>query len=47
MKMKHCAKCGKVKPAEEFNRRQTSKDGKQSYCRSCQRGYNEEHEPIV
>lgn len=46
MKMKHCSKCGKIKPAEEFNRRSSSKDGKQSYCRACQHGYNEDYEPI-
>lgn len=46
-KVKHCVKCGKIKPAEEFNRRTTSKDGRQSYCRACQHGYNIEHEPEV
>ena len=46
-KLKHCAKCGKLKPAEEFNRRQSAKDGRQSYCRACQHGYNIEHEPEV
>ena len=47
MKMKHCAKCGKIKPITEFNRRQRSKDGKQSYCRACQHGYNEDYEPLL
>lgn len=47
MKMKHCAKCGKTKPAEQFNRRSSGKDGMQSYCRACQHGYNEEREPFV
>lgn len=47
MKLKHCQKCGNLKPVEQFNRRTSAKDGKQSYCRNCQRGYNIEHEPIM
>ena len=47
MKYKLCKHCKKVKPAEDFNRRSSAKDGKQSYCRSCQRGYNIEHEPVM
>lgn len=47
MKVKKCSKCGKIKPYESFNRRSDTKDGKQSYCRACQHGYIEEHEPIL
>src|SRR5215471_7586861 len=34
--MKQCSKCGEKKPLREFNNRQASRDGKQSYCRLCQ-----------
>jgi hypothetical protein len=34
--MKRCSKCGEKKPFSEFNNRQSSRDGKQSYCRLCQ-----------
>ena len=47
MKLKHCQKCGKLKPVEEFNRRTSAKDGLQSYCRACQRGYSLEHEEVT
>src|SRR5437870_5962104 len=33
---KQCARCGREKPVPDFNHRQRSKDGKQSYCRDCQ-----------
>lgn len=39
MKYKHCPKCRKIKPAEEFNRRY---DGLQPYCRECNRKYPKE-----
>lgn len=47
MRVKACPHCKKVKPVEEFNRRASSKDGRQSWCRACQHGYNIEHEPIM
>jgi hypothetical protein len=34
--MKRCAKCGEKKSLIDFNNRQSSRDGKQSYCRLCQ-----------
>jgi hypothetical protein len=34
--MKRCAKCGEKKLLSDFNNRQSSRDGKQSYCRLCQ-----------
>lgn len=46
MRVKPCPHCKKVKPVEEFNRRSSSKDGRQSWCRACQHGYNEKYEPI-
>lgn len=47
MKLKHCIKCGRLKQVDQFNCRLAAKDGKQSYCRACQHGYNIEHEPQV
>jgi hypothetical protein len=35
MTLKRCPRCGKVKPADQFYRRQRSRLS--SYCRSCQR----------
>ena len=32
---KRCTKCGEVKPISEFYRRAASKDGFQTYCKSC------------
>ena len=37
--MKQCARCPKEKSLSDFNNRQSSKDGKQSYCRNCQSAY--------
>jgi len=34
--MKQCARCPKEKPLSDFNNRQSTKDGKQAYCRLCQ-----------
>jgi hypothetical protein len=34
---KRCSKCGEVKPVEEFNKDKSKKDGRQGYCRACQR----------
>jgi hypothetical protein len=33
--MKRCPKCGKTKPKAEFHKSSRSKDGLQSWCRSC------------
>src|SRR5262247_785747 len=38
--LKKCARCPHEKPLSEFNNRQNSKDGKQSYCRDCQSSYH-------
>lgn len=40
-KVKHCAKCGQIKPINEFNRRY---DGYQPYCRECNRRYPKERQ---
>ncbi len=34
--LKPCARCTEQKPWHDFNHRQGTKDGKQSYCRLCQ-----------
>jgi len=39
LKSKRCTKCKQWKPISEFNKRGTSKDGLQSWCRECQRAY--------
>ena len=41
MKYKHCAKCGQIKPATEFNKRY---GGVQPYCRECNRKYPRERQ---
>jgi RNA polymerase subunit RPABC4/transcription elongation factor Spt4 len=35
--LKLCARCGSVKPTEEFNKNKWKKDGLQHYCRDCHR----------
>lgn len=35
--MKKCSRCEQTKPLDDFNNRAKSKDGKQSWCRECQR----------
>lgn len=37
---KECRRCHVVKPHAEFNRSTASKDGRQAYCRACDREYN-------
>ena len=32
---KTCTTCGETKPLEDFNRRTTSRDGRQPRCRAC------------
>lgn len=36
---KICRRCGKEKPAGEFNRKSSSPDGLQSYCKECVKEY--------
>ncbi len=40
---KKCTKCGEVKCLEEFGKRATSKDGKQSRCKLCRNAANREY----
>jgi HNH endonuclease len=35
--MKRCAKCRHTKPLAEFNRNASTRDGRQWYCRPCDR----------
>ncbi len=41
MKVKKCAKCGQIKPAEEFNKKYNDL---QPYCRECNREYPKERQ---
>ena len=36
---KKCKKCGIVKPLSEFSKRWNGRDGLQSYCKQCNRYY--------
>ena len=40
--MKTCKKCGKTKEVSEFYDHKTTKDGKSSTCKKCQRAKNDE-----
>ena len=40
MAEKQCSKCKETKPLEAFNRSKQARDGRFSYCRTCQREYN-------
>jgi hypothetical protein len=49
MEIKVCGRCHEVKWLSEFNKKATAKDGKQSYCRECNRArarryYQENHD---
>jgi hypothetical protein len=35
MKKKVCARCGEIKPHEEFHKNSRSADGLHSYCKTC------------
>lgn len=39
MKTKHCNKCGKDKPIEDFGLNRTAKDGRQHQCKACKVAY--------
>lgn len=43
LKKKRCPYCGKVLPFNMFNLSRKAKDGRQPYCRACQRKYRDEH----
>lgn len=42
MKTKVCAKCGRDLPINLFNKKASSKDGLQDYCKECQGAYMRE-----
>ena len=46
VKKKRCPYCGKVLPFNFFNLSRHAKDGRQPYCRACQRKYKEEHPDV-
>ena len=39
--MKHCTKCGKDKPLEEFYRNRAQRDGRASWCVECVKAYKQ------
>ncbi len=39
MKTKQCRKCWKVKDVTEFNNNKYTYDGKQAWCKECNRQY--------
>lgn len=41
MNEKRCPKCLEVKPLDEFNADQAKADGRQGYCRECNRIYGD------
>lgn len=41
--MKRCSKCGELKPLSEFYRRESSKDGYRSECKSCNTAQNKKY----
>lgn len=41
MMSKRCANCAETLPREEFYRRSATKDGLQSWCKKCQRAYDQ------
>lgn len=38
--MKQCSRCGKIKPASEFTKCSSSKDGLHYWCKQCKNEYN-------
>ena len=41
--MKRCAKCKTDKPVTQFNRSRRSRDGRQAYCKTCNRENRTQH----
>ena len=46
VKKKRCPYCGKILPFNLFNLSRHAKDGRQPYCRACQKRYKDEHPDI-
>lgn len=40
--MKKCRVCGEVKPDEDYNIKRSSKDGRRTDCRECQKAYHKD-----
>jgi Recombination endonuclease VII len=38
--IKRCARCRVLLPSEQFHKNRDSRDGLQTYCKVCQRGYD-------
>jgi hypothetical protein len=38
--VKRCSKCRQLKPLREFNQLRKARDGRQSYCRDCNKAYH-------
>ena len=45
--IKKCSKCGKVKILDEFSKKSSSKDGKDSRCKSCRKEYYAQQKTIL
>jgi len=41
--MKKCATCKQDKPVTEFNKKSSTKDGLERYCKDCHRARNRKH----
>lgn len=46
LRKKKCPYCGKILPFNMFNLSRKAKDGRQPYCRACQRRYKEVHPDV-
>ena len=44
---KTCSRCGEIRPLDAFNRYRHSQDGRQNYCRDCQRAYRQAPERMA
>lgn len=43
MYTKHCSTCNLDKPTSEFNKKSSTKDGLERYCKECHRARNRRH----
>src|SRR6185295_11442701 len=44
--LKHCSKCDKTKPLDEFSLRRRAKDGRQPWCSQCVIAYSAEYNKL-
>jgi len=40
---KYCKRCNETKPMEEFSNSKAYKDGKQTYCKACNKAHNDKY----